>query len=299
MRLKTKEVQNLERRLEKTGPEWTEKVSQSNNNFQRAYDSLQEIDNLLIKYRALLGESDFTAENVNLINSAVSLVFEEEGLTLRPDAKLYPIHPLETSYSLLSELDCKNSDLVISALLHDTMEDVDEYRKHPEKIGRIYGKVVRTIVEGMTTKSLSGKVRASYELQIRERLGLDKNAMALVMDNIDYYVGVRQELMQNSLVRITKSYDFADNALKLSNLDSNPKTQQRLANKYLYLIDDFIEGFEEIAKKTDQFDISREGIIKIKKRYIQARPEVKKYAQQWKYYGTQFSAMKMLKIIRS
>ena len=263
MRLKTKEVQNLERRLEKTGPEWTEKVSQSNNNFQRAYDSLQEIDNLLIKYRALLGESDFTAENVNLINSAVSLVFEEEGLTLRPDAKLYPIHPLETSYSLLSELDCKNSDLVISALLHDTMEDVDEYRKHPEKIGRIYGKVVRTIVEGMTTKSLSGKVRASYELQIRERLGLDKNAMALVMDNIDYYVGVRQELMQNSLVRITKSYDFADNALKLSNLDSNPKTQQRLANKYLYLIDDFIEGFEEIAKKTDQFDISREGIIKI------------------------------------
>ena len=105
--------------------------------------------------------------------------------------------------------------------------------------------------------------------------------------------------MQNSLVRITKSYDFADNALKLSNLDSNPKTQQRLANKYLYLIDDFIEGFEEIAKKTDQFDISREGIIKIKKRYIQARPEVKKYAQQWKYYGTQFSAMKMLKIIRS
>lgn len=293
MSFKNTEVRDLAQRLEQSGPEWTRRVAESNGNWEIVRGSLGDIDTLLSEYRSIVN-SHFSTAEIDKINSAISLVFEEQGLALRKDAKLYPIHPLEVSYNIVRDLSCTHVDLVVGGLLHDIIEDVKSYADHPERIGQQFGEDVQEIVQAMTNKWMPKSERKEYAGRM-QGLGYDDQTTRAILGNIDYYIGVKEKL-EDPRVLIVKSYDFRDNAFRLSNLDSNRAMQSRLANKYLPLIDVFVSRFADLAGRAGEFGVSAEGVRKLATKFMEARAKVDGYARQWQHYSSQSESFALLNL---
>lgn len=66
----------------------------------------------------------------------------------RKSGDAYILHPCSVARILAEEMDVDHPEILASALLHDTVEDVEEVT--PEVVGEKFGSYVRAIVEGCT-----------------------------------------------------------------------------------------------------------------------------------------------------
>ncbi len=102
-------------------------------------DIAQTIQTICRRYEAYSGESS------ELIEKAYKWALEAHGGQLRANGEPYIIHPVATA-EILTELEV-DSDTIIAALLHDTVEDtactIDEIRE-------IFGEDVAALVDGVT-----------------------------------------------------------------------------------------------------------------------------------------------------
>jgi hypothetical protein len=296
MSFRNLEIKDLVSRLKQVGPEWTKKVYETDEKWKVVRQSIVEIDELISNYKFLVSKSRFSTIDADRIESALSLVCEEQGLALRKDAKLYPIHPIEVSYNILKDLNCRNVNLVVGGLLHDIIEDVEYYTYHPEIIGDKFGFEVQEIVQGMTNKLLPNSERREFVRRIQISLGNDDETTQAVFKNIEYFIGVKKKL-QDPRVLIVKSYDLRDNTFRLSNLDSNKTLQLKLANKYLPLMDVFVERFTNFADNAEKLGVSMEGALGLSTRFREEREKLETYAKQWKHYNAQQDVMRELNLI--
>jgi len=79
---------------------------------------------------------------------ALDFAFAAHGDQWRRSGDPYIMHPCNVARILAEELDVGNAEILAAALLHDTVEDVDEVTT--ELLGRKFGANVAVIVEGCT-----------------------------------------------------------------------------------------------------------------------------------------------------
>ena len=92
-------------------------------------------------------------------------------------AEPYIVHPLEVAHLLMHVGGVEDPDVLIAALLHDTVEDTDTTR---DEIGRQFGERVANIVLEVTDdKSLPKEVRK--ELQVEHAPHISDEAKQLKM----------------------------------------------------------------------------------------------------------------------
>lgn len=79
------------------------------------------------------------------LSKAIDFAREMHKTQVRASGDPYIIHPIETARILMSY--CPDTDCIVAALLHDTVEDCSV---HPEQIKKLFGENILHIVEGVT-----------------------------------------------------------------------------------------------------------------------------------------------------
>ncbi|CAG0910914.1 unnamed protein product, partial [Cyprideis torosa] len=78
----------------------------------------------------------------------------------RRSGDAYILHPCSVARILAGEMDIKDPEILAAALLHDTVEDVEDIS--PELVGEKFGENVRATVEGCTKVTRSSGDKQSY-----------------------------------------------------------------------------------------------------------------------------------------
>lgn len=158
---------------------------------------------------------------------AVEFAVDAHSDQWRKSGDAYILHPCSVAKILAEEMDIDHPEILTSALLHDTIEDVEEVT--PELVGEKFGTYVRAIVEGCTKVThISG----------------DKQLIAKrTHRKIFSGAALRPEVM---LVKL------ADRLHNLRTLDAMPKhKQQRIA-------DETIDIYAPLATVFGLFEMKRE-----------------------------------------
>ncbi len=212
-------------------------------------------------------KADFESEDCERIMSALDLMLdlhcEQED---RMDGNPYVIHPLEVADDLLNKYNIKDPDLIIGALLHDSVEDQayklnaklsdeeveitneEELRNSAfAKIGDIYGERVENMIRGLTNPNF-GKIKKELEEQ-----GIQKKKKMLYKEHVE-------EAIKNPDVFVIKLSDFMRNA---GNIPKEGQKRNHFIEKYGPVIKNvFIPAFEEMSESHPLYE-KRDEILKI------------------------------------
>ena len=211
-------------------------------------------------------------EEINQFKEAVRIKFESEdrekifsALDLmlflhcdqkdRIDGNPYIIHPLEVADDLLRKYEINDADLVIGALLHDSVEDqahkllsmdsadedLEELSKEElqklaiVKIDDIYGERVAKMIKGLTNPDFN------QMMEEEKRKGIKTGRKRI------FYKKHISEVIENSDVFVIKLSDFIRNA---GNIPKGKKKEEHLIKKYGPVIKEvFIPAFEEMSEE--------------------------------------------------
>jgi len=99
-------------------------------------------------YRNQMQELVGGKDNVDIFWSALDFAVDAHDDQWRRSGDAYILHPCSVAKILAEEMDITHPEILSAALLHDTVEDVEEVT--PEIVGRDFGTYVRAIVEGCT-----------------------------------------------------------------------------------------------------------------------------------------------------
>ena len=283
----------------KTGIKWTKKVEESFKNAQKALFSIEEIR---IKLKELVNEidrNDSLFKKKEMIFMAINLLFDKQGQQLRLDAKFYPVHPIKVALILINDFGVNDPDLVIAALLHDFIEDVDEYKNNPDLIGEQFGIQVQANVESVTNAEMPSQVRKwliDYIKKNGHNLRKNKDALKDIVTIIEYQLNVIRKMGNNRDTFLLKTADLSDKG----GIDRNSEIQARLASKYRDLIPIVIEDLLSYANQEyengDQAD--EELMYNLRQyafKFADGNSKVSKYAQSWKYARELNSVAKVIK----
>jgi len=130
-------------------------------NWAMKFDSCKYSNRLLDKL-ILLNEERLAEDAIDIreIQKAIYYAKKYHGDQKRQSGEPYYTHPLEVAY-MLAEYSAKEdrryfrTDLLVSAILHDTIEDTDLTF---EMIEQLFGEVVAQQVEGLTRVKARGKI---------------------------------------------------------------------------------------------------------------------------------------------
>ena len=117
--------------------------------------------------------------NIPLIKAALELAIVGHKNQLRDDGTPYIYHCINTARILVEEFGILDIDMIIAALLHDLIEDVDElYRQltSPESLRALFGDNVANLVAG-----------ASKPRKTDPRFASDSERHKYFFDRIRYY----------------------------------------------------------------------------------------------------------------
>jgi GTP pyrophosphokinase len=103
-----------------------------------------DLDNFRQTMRAFIGEGP----EAQVFWKALDFALEAHGDQWRRSGEAYIMHPCSVARILIEELDIRNPEILAAALLHDTIEDVEEVTC--EVIRKKFGPNVEAIVEGCT-----------------------------------------------------------------------------------------------------------------------------------------------------
>jgi len=185
----------------------------------------------------------------------------------RIDGKPYITHPLEVADDLVNKYDIDDADLVVGALLHDSVEDQADKllnNKEPEeskeelqkaaltRIGDIYGKRIESIIKGLTNPDFD---------QIMEELeskGIKKEKRELYKEHI-------KEAIKNSDVFVIKLSDFIRNA---GNIPKEGNRRNHFIKKYGPVIKEiFIPAFEKMTEEHPLYKKRSDILVELNNMY--------------------------------
>lgn len=263
------------------------KIEQTDANKQTVFASISDVRNVLSELLQAVDSNPSLATEKGKILQAIELVFNKQGINLRKDLKFYPIHPLQAALSFIQELGITDPAFILSAILHDVIEDVEQFTANPSLIGEMFGANVQANVESVTNQELPPQTKEWLQSK-----GVSEDAMKVV----EYQLGVAREITHSPVTLLLKSVDFSDNALKLRNLSGNLQLQARLAAKYGALIRVFAEEFlryanQEAAKGTTANSALVAGLRRKADVYQAAEQEVTGWARSWNSFEQLNAAM--------
>ncbi len=243
--------------------------SNSNNiesNQDKGKKNIERIEKEINKFKEAI-KANFEVEDFERIMNALDLMLdlhcEQKD---RLDGKPYIIHPLEVADDLLNKFNIKDPDLIIGALLHDSVEDQayklnaklsDEEMKAMNEeelqsgafktIRKFYGERVENMIRGLTNSDF-GKMKEELEKQ-----GIQKKKKILYKEHVE-------EATENSDVFVIKLADFLRNA---SNLPEDEFKRKYFTKKYGPVMRDiFIPAFEKMQESHILYE-KRDEILKI------------------------------------
>jgi len=145
----------------------------------------------------------------------------------RRSGEAYVSHPCAVVRILVEELGIKNPETLAAAVLHDTVEDVEEVTR--EEIGALFGSEVEAIVEGVTKIDDFGGDRQAFSKMVHRKL----------------FIGAASRI-ETILVKL------ADRLHNMRTLESMPqRKRQKIA-------DETLDIYAPLAKVLGLYNIKRE-----------------------------------------
>lgn len=172
-----------------------------------------------------LVDSNFSKKDILEINKALLIAKEVHEDQVQPDGQPYIEHPLEVATIIIEKFKLNKVDLVITALLHDAMEDQSErlFANYLEK-NNFFSNSVFNI---LNLRSFVGK----FSDEIREIAYLE------IKDNFNSLIAER--------IRRLSKPDF-DDLIDSLNFDVTPEKRQKIKNKM------YREYFSDLLEHNDQ-----------------------------------------------
>lgn len=227
-------------------PKIVEIIPETELNYKTKYTGNEELDrNIFLTICKENLKSDFTDEVHTKINKAIDLVFEAfRNSKPREDGSPVYTHFFETAEILMNRFNILTLDAIISAILHDGLEDAPETITF-KIIKKLFGTNVAEIVQGVTkiTSEIELFEKGITDTNINHKLNYDELEIASILKITTY--GVKQPL-----VYFVKFADRFHNILTLYG-KKNPQRRRALAEQTLHI-------YIPLMKKLDCIDQARE-----------------------------------------
>jgi (p)ppGpp synthase/HD superfamily hydrolase len=217
----------------------------------------------------------FAPDDEKRILNALALMLElHRDQKPRPDGAPYIEHPLTVAAGVLDAMAQKDPELVIAALLHDTVEDQAEKlvekataeeknaRKDQQKIALAVikretgSKRIKKIVAGLSNPDFKAILKARGVQRRKDEAGEEAYQKA---KNALYAEHVR-EMFHDPDVALIKLFDFTTNALALDGI-SNAETRKKYARKYGAAIESIIASVRDNKPPLNLRPEMREGLL--------------------------------------
>ena len=137
------------------------------NNWEEKFEACLYSDRLV---RKLIDLNERTSDKVNIneVKKAIYYARKYHGSQMRQSGEPYYSHPLEVAFLLAEYAGNENhliyrTDLMITAILHDTIEDTALTK---EMIEKLFGRKIANNVEDLTRVKLDIKISAGESLNI-------------------------------------------------------------------------------------------------------------------------------------
>jgi (p)ppGpp synthase/HD superfamily hydrolase len=230
------------------------KISQDNE--KQNIEKIQPEIDLFLEHVNSIFTVEKASEVVKALNLMLALHVDQED---RPDNKPYILHPLEVATDLIKRFKIKDHEVIISALLHDSVED------QKNKLAAMYREKQEEFDENENVKN--NIIEEMALLEIEELFGsrVKKNLLLLTNpdfnnfgDKNDQYKRHIKEIIQDSDAFIIKFADFSRNALSVSNIP-NEERKSMLIKKYgPVIIDVFLPAMKTIVPEHPLYGIKDE-----------------------------------------
>lgn len=176
--------------------------------------------------------------DVNRILSAYVLAKDVHQYQRRNDGTPYFWHPTRVARIMIDELGCRDADLIIAALLHDTLEDSDIL--NAEVLTYNFGEYVTFLVDSLTKEIRvdDGPLREQIDRDYVERLKKAPEDCRIIKlcDRLDNLRCLAFNLKRNPFKYVQET---TDNYLPMAEASNDPRMKYLLAeirkerNKFL------------------------------------------------------------------
>jgi (p)ppGpp synthase/HD superfamily hydrolase len=236
------------------------------NNWQEKFTSCQYSEKLLTQLVKLNSQVTKPVDIYN-INKAIYYAKKYHGDQIRQSGELYYSHPIEVAY-ILAEYTAQNnklvkyynSDLIISSLLHDTIEDTSFTE---EMMALIFNKNIARIVEGLTRIKAYGKISSEELLRLAWQ---EKHVDIMLIKIIDRIhniqtIGVKSpEKIQKIILETFKSFIIISIYLEAEELE---EILTNLCYQYLKKNNIITSGIYQLPSPTFQNDYNHKDILQL------------------------------------
>lgn len=240
-------------------------------------------------------EEKFSVDDSGSINKALLLAREIHEDQVQPDGKPYIEHPVEVAEVVIDKFKIYDKNLVIAALLHDSLEDQSErlFASYVEKNNFFIDTYNILNLQSFVNK-FSEEIREVAFLEIKDNFGspiaekvrrLSKPDFGLLIDSYDGDISPeKKQTIKNKMykdyfqslldlddygVGIIKCADLLNNTSKNHLLNDGPK-KSKLLKKYSPVIRDVVIPFlRKIDNKhplSDKSQVILDNFIEIYKR---------------------------------
>lgn len=221
-------------------------LTQLDNRLQRlglSKDTRNHVDAFKIK---ILQESGWNIKQQKRVMDALGLMAEvHSDQKPRPDGTPYVEHPLDVADRAFEYMEVKDADIVVAALLHDSVEDQapklaakarpslrrkTEQQRALDYIDGRFGHRVGKIVHGVTNPDFDAILTREGLIPDTPEYKARKNI--LYRDHVE-------EAIEDKDIVLAKYFDFSANAFGLENLKDEAK-RAKLVKKYYPVVGVFI-----------------------------------------------------------
>ena len=239
--------------------------------------------------KCLRGAGNRLGFNVEDLESAISLataLHENQSRGARGTLKRTPYieHPLRNAIRLI-RLGNTDQDVIIAAVLHDTIEDgsVDFVNKFGE--GRLIDEKpdevqARAMLEDYIEKCFGGRVLSAVHKVTNEYFTRKQWSELTQKEKADLYLNhVRNSIKNDPDALLVKVSDFIDNATGLyhSDVKGREKRTLRQAKKYLPVASVFRDEIHNVSDLHVSDEGRREILLKMDRTEVRLRDIIRKY----------------------
>ncbi len=220
-------------------------------------------------------DGTFEGEQRQMIEEALLLSCEVHAdQALRSDGTPYVEHPLQVASNVLDALEKPDAEIVIGALLHDSVEDQAEKMAHKLQQGFIKGQEQQMAFRYINERFGSRVTKIVATLTNPDFDGaLTNNGSAITTENKNrLYVQHITEAIEDPDVLPIKLFDFAENALRLHEV-ADASRRLHLARKYMPVVDVFVTRLQK-----DDHGMKQSTVNELLAQFRMAREQIQVFA---------------------
>ena len=202
------------------------------------------------------------------IRQAYEYAAAHHGQQKRKDGSPYVTHPLNVAQILAEELHL-DSESIVAALLHDTIEDTDVTH---EDIARLFSPTVADLVEGVTKLTrvqYTSKEQEQMENLRKMLMAMAKDIRVILIKIADRLHNMRTMEYQTPEKQKQKSYETMEIYAPIAHRLGMQKMKWELEDLSLKYLDPV--GYRDITQALDEKTAEYEGFMDGIRRQIEAR----------------------------